>query len=81
MGQCGNQIGAALWPLVLHEYGIQTDNKALSFLKTHKSYTRNSKELNDAFSSFFHVPDHRNTCAFKNVSDLESARVKARVSF
>ena len=79
VGQCGNQIGSAFWPLVLHEYGVQTNSGGVNFLKTHKSHENSSRELSDAFSSFFHVPDRRNGCAFKSVADLESAKVKARV--
>ncbi|XP_001606879.1 tubulin epsilon chain [Nasonia vitripennis] len=78
VGQCGNQIGSAFWPLVLHEYGVQTTSGSVNLLKTHKNYGRNSKELAEAFNSFFHVPDHRGDFAFKHVSDLELARVKAR---
>lgn len=79
MGQCGNQIGSAFWPLVLHEYGVQTTSGGVNLLKTYKNYNKNDKELCDAFNSFFYVPDKKSNCKFTSISDLESARVKARV--
>lgn len=79
MGQCGNQIGSAFWPLVLHEYGIQTTSGGVNLLKTYKNYSKNNKELCDAFNSFFYVPDKKSECKFNSISDLESARVRARV--
>ncbi|XP_011496093.1 PREDICTED: tubulin epsilon chain-like [Ceratosolen solmsi marchali] len=79
VGQCGNQIGSAFWPLTLHEYGVQTTSGGVNLLKMYKNYSKNSKELSDAFSSFFYVPDsQQHSFAFKNVSDLEQAKVKAR---
>ncbi|XP_014237479.1 tubulin epsilon chain [Trichogramma pretiosum] len=78
VGQCGNQIGAAFWPLVLHEYGVEQEDKTVKFLKTQKFYHKNSKELSSAFGSFFHVPDSRSGTDFKSISDLEYHRVKAR---
>ncbi|KAJ8665318.1 hypothetical protein QAD02_006980 [Eretmocerus hayati] len=80
-GQCGNQIGSAFWPLVLHEYGVVTKASGVDLLKFHRSHHENRKELSDAFSSFFHIPksngyDSSSLC--KLISDLETAHVKAR---
>lgn len=79
VGQCGNQIGSAFWPLVLHEYGIQTTSSEINFLKTQKNYNKNINDLCDAFNSFFYVPKFNSDLAFKTVSELVSAKVKARV--
>lgn len=78
VGQCGNQIGSAFWPLVLHEYGIQTTSSEINFLKTQKNYNKNINDLCDAFNSFFYVPKFNSDLAFKTVSELVSAKVKAR---
>ncbi|XP_033213460.1 tubulin epsilon chain-like isoform X1 [Belonocnema kinseyi] len=78
VGQCGNQIGSAFWPLVLHEYGIRTSESDINFLKTQKNYNKNTNELCDAFNSFFHVPNSNSDLAFKSVQELVSAKVKAR---
>ncbi|KAJ8666464.1 hypothetical protein QAD02_008126 [Eretmocerus hayati] len=81
VGQCGNQIGSAFWPLVLHEYGVETKASGVDLLKFHRSHHKNSKELSDAFSSFFHIPKsngYDSSSLFKHISDLETAHVKAR---
>ncbi|KYQ51454.1 Tubulin epsilon chain [Trachymyrmex zeteki] len=40
VGQCGNQIGSAFWPLVLHEYGIQTTTGDVTDLNAAKIKAR-----------------------------------------
>lgn len=79
VGQCGNQIGSAFWPLALHEYGIQTTSGGVNLLKVQRSHAKHINDLSDAFSSFFHVPDGAHNLHFQNVADLNTAKVKARV--
>ncbi|XP_024945879.1 tubulin epsilon chain isoform X2 [Cephus cinctus] len=78
VGQCGNQIGAAFWPLALHEYGIQTSSGGVNLLKIDKNHMKNTKDLADAFHSFFHVPHTTSDLSFKTLADLNAAKVKAR---
>ncbi|XP_029038220.1 tubulin epsilon chain-like [Osmia bicornis bicornis] len=78
VGQCGNQIGSAFWPLALHEYGIDTANTGVNLLKIQRNYIKNLSDLSDAFHSFFFVPDNRHDFCFKTVNDLRRAKVKAR---
>ncbi|XP_034181458.1 tubulin epsilon chain isoform X2 [Osmia lignaria lignaria] len=78
VGQCGNQIGSAFWPLALHEYGIDTANTGMNLLKIQRNYIKNLSDLSDAFHSFFFVPDNRHDFCFKTVNDLRRAKVKAR---
>lgn len=80
VGQCGNQLGSAFWPLALHEYGIQTPGGNMPHLKTHRNYMKNIHDLSDAFHSFFHVPSGTCDLSFKSLSDLKEAKVKARVN-
>lgn len=68
VGQCGNQIGSAFWPLVLQEYNI---TKSPSIPLTRKY------EFRPAFRSFFTVPDGR-ISNFETFADLKAAKVKAR---
>lgn len=66
MGQCGNQIGSALWPLILQEYGI--------------GYDRIVKQgLHPSFNSFFYIPEGSNFDNIKNFNDIKKSKVKARV--
>ncbi|XP_046611174.1 tubulin epsilon chain-like isoform X1 [Neodiprion virginianus] len=78
VGQCGNQIGSAFWPLVLNEYGIQTSSNSVQLLKTQKDHVKNTRELSEAFHSFFHVPGNKGDLSFKTLADLNAAKVKAR---
>ncbi|CAG5088235.1 Similar to Tube1: Tubulin epsilon chain (Mus musculus) [Cotesia congregata] len=78
VGQCGNQIGSAFWPLALHEYGIETSSGGVNQLKFQKDHKKNIDDLADAFHSFFYVPDNSGKFSFKRISDLNSAKVKAR---
>ncbi|XP_012286251.1 tubulin epsilon chain [Orussus abietinus] len=78
VGQCGNQIGAAFWPLALHEYGIQTSCGGVNLLKTQRDHIKNFKDVLDAFDSFFYVPNGRNNVSFNTIGDLNEAKVKAR---
>jgi len=77
VGQCGNQIGSAFWPLALHEYGIQTTSGSVNLLKVQRNHIKHFKDLSYAFPSFFYVPDGADN--FQNVTDLNKAKVKARV--
>ncbi|KAK9299410.1 hypothetical protein QLX08_007574 [Tetragonisca angustula] len=78
VGQCGNQIGSAFWPLALHEYGVQTTNTGINLLKTQRDHVKNIGDLSDAFDSFFVVPDNSHDLCFKSITDLKRAKVKAR---
>ncbi|KAK2585998.1 hypothetical protein KPH14_010569 [Odynerus spinipes] len=78
VGQCGNQIGSAFWPLTLHEYGIEYKNALLDILKIQRDHIKNIDALWDGFSSFFHVPDNTDNLCFKTVAELNAAKVKAR---
>lgn len=80
VGQCGNQIGSAFWPLILHEYGIGTKINGVNQLKIQKNHRKNADDLSDAFNSFFYVPESATKdLSFKKISDLVEAQVKARV--
>ena len=70
VGQCGNQIGGAFWPLALQEHGISTSK---SIVQPYRP------RCNDAFHSFFWSPTDISGASFRSISDLESAKVKARV--
>ncbi|XP_014600077.1 PREDICTED: tubulin epsilon chain-like [Polistes canadensis] len=78
VGQCGNQIGSAFWPLALHEYGIQMKNGFADLLKIQRDYIKNIDALWDGFNSFFHVPGNTDNLCFKTIADLNVAKVKAR---
>ncbi|XP_043588244.1 tubulin epsilon chain-like [Bombus pyrosoma] len=78
VGQCGNQIGSAFWPLALHEYGIQTTNTGMNLLKTQRSHIKNMSDLSDAFDSFFVIPENTRDLCFKSITDLKRAKVRAR---
>lgn len=80
VGQCGNQIGSAFWPLALHEYGIQTTTGGVNLLKVQRDHVKHIGDLSDGFSSFFHVPNNdKYKLHFQDVADLNVAKVKARV--
>lgn len=79
VGQCGNQIGGAFWPLALHEHGIKATSSGMNFLKTQRDHVKHMDDLSDAFDSFFHVPGDAKQLSFKEISDLVTAKVKARV--
>ncbi|XP_050448864.1 tubulin epsilon chain-like isoform X2 [Cataglyphis hispanica] len=78
VGQCGNQIGSAFWPLALHEYGIQTTSGGVNLLKVQRNHVKHISDLSDAFPSFFHVPVNTDNLNFENVGDLNKAKVRAR---
>lgn len=78
VGQCGNQIGSAFWPLALHEYGIQTTSGGVNLLKVQRNHVKHIGDLSDAFPSFFEVPVNTDNFHFQNVADLNKAKVKAR---
>lgn len=71
VGQCGNQIGSAFWPLALQEHGITTSKPVAQHQRS---------RYNDAFHSFFSSPHDVSGASYKSINDLESAKVKARVS-
>lgn len=79
VGQCGNQIGSAFWPLALHEYGIQTKTGGVHLLKVQRNHIKHISDLSDAFHSFFQIPDKAKNLHFQNVADLNKSKVKARV--
>ena len=70
MGQCGNQIGSAFWPLILEEHGIISTGKHISADMRHK--------LKEAFHSFFWIPPS-SSGNFQSLHDLRKEKVKARV--
>ncbi|XP_034247512.1 tubulin epsilon chain-like [Thrips palmi] len=69
VGQCGNQIGSAFWPLALQEHGISASKPVAQ---------QQRSRYNDAFHSFFSSPHDVSGASYKTISDLESAKVKAR---
>lgn len=69
VGQCGNQIGGAFWPLALQEHGIATSKPITNYQRS---------RYNDAFHSFFWSPSDTSGASYKSLKDLESAKVKAR---
>lgn len=75
VGQCGNQIGSAFWPLCLQEYGITSKKEKLI------NSGKNQKNLDhlQAFHSFFSIPENASNLNFSSISDLEAAKIKARV--
>ncbi|XP_076294033.1 tubulin epsilon chain isoform X2 [Lasioglossum baleicum] len=78
VGQCGNQIGSAFWPLVLHEYGVETGSTGIKLPKTQHNNVKKPDDLVDAFHSFFVTPSTTRGGCFKTIGDLERAKVKAR---
>lgn len=69
MGQCGNQIGSALWPLILQEYNINLT----------ESSTNNQNKcdhIQKSFTSFFHSQKPANS--YNSLNDLLMNHVKAR---
>ncbi|KAL1140875.1 hypothetical protein AAG570_000803 [Ranatra chinensis] len=67
VGQCGNQIGSVLWPLILKEYGLlqQESDKKQPFKKVQE----------DAIHSFFYqVPEKTISCSL----DFKKSNLKAR---
>lgn len=79
VGQCGNQIGSAFWPLALHEYGIQTTSGGVNLLKVQRDHAKHVDDLSHALHSFFRVPDAADNLHFQSLADLTKARAKARV--
>lgn len=79
VGQCGNQIGGAFWPLVLQEYGIQMQRDCSS--KSQPQHIQPHGGMHEAFHSFFSSSGGISEQSFKTLVDLENAKVKARVSF
>ncbi|RLU22574.1 hypothetical protein DMN91_004852 [Ooceraea biroi] len=78
VGQCGNQVGSAFWPLALHEYGIQTTSSGVNLLKVQRNHVKHVNDLSHAFPSFFHVPNAADNLHFQDIADLNKAKVKAR---
>ncbi|PNF27212.1 Tubulin epsilon chain [Cryptotermes secundus] len=76
VGQCGNQIGDAFWPLVLQEHGIDTQRE--STFKSQPQHIQPNERLLDAFHSFFSSSDGISGHSFKTLADLEKAKVTAR---
>jgi hypothetical protein len=79
VGQCGNQIGGAFWPLVLREHGIEMQRDH-SFKSQHQHIQPNGEML-QAIHSFFSSSSGISEQSFKTLADLENAKVKARVCF
>lgn len=65
VGQCGNQIGHAFWPLVLYEHGICAENVKPSLKKMRC----------EALHSFFKVEENKCSVGI----DLMKCKIKARV--
>lgn len=78
VGQCGNQIGGAFWPLVLQEHGIDTQREPI--FKPQPQHIQPNERLLDSFHSFFSSSDGISAHSFKTLGDLEKAKVTARVS-
>lgn len=79
VGQCGNQIGGAFWPLVLREHGIEIVRDSTS--KSQPQHFQPNGGMLEAFHSFFSSSGGMSEKSFKTLADLENAKVKARVSF
>jgi len=79
VGQCGNQIGGAFWPLVLREHGIEIVRDCTS--KSQPQHIQPNGGMLEAFHSFFSSSGGISEKSFKTLADLENAKVKARVSF
>jgi hypothetical protein len=79
VGQCGNQIGGAFWPLVLREHGIEIQRDCSS--KSQPHHIQPNGGMLEAFHSFFSSSGGISEQSFKTLADLENAKVKARVSF
>ncbi|XP_033333192.2 tubulin epsilon chain [Megalopta genalis] len=78
VGQCGNQIGSAFWPLALYEYGVQTGCTGVNLPKIQRNDAKKTDDLFDAFHSFFVLPDTAHGTSFKSIADIKKAKVKAR---
>ncbi|KAJ8973737.1 hypothetical protein NQ317_012877, partial [Molorchus minor] len=68
-GQCGNQIGGSLWPLILQEYNVNL----YSDLKKNNV----CPSIKKSFSNFFNVPNQ--DINYGSLTDLLNNKVKARV--
>ncbi|KAL1509444.1 hypothetical protein ABEB36_004179 [Hypothenemus hampei] len=72
VGQCGNQIGNALWPKILSEYDVSiTKNSA-------KLQNNGTGLCQDSFNSFFHVPSAKQNNGYNSLHELINNKVKAR---
>lgn len=72
MGQCGNQIGSALWPQILKEYDVSINQTAT------KSQTNSHSARQESFASFFHIPNTKQEHGYKSLQELVNNKVKAR---
>lgn len=68
VGQCGNQIGSALWPLILQEYNINESSST--------NTQKNCDQMHKSISSFFHIRNKGHS--YSNLNDLLMNHVKAR---
>ncbi|CAG9773025.1 unnamed protein product [Ceutorhynchus assimilis] len=68
VGQCGNQIGSALWPKILQEYDVSLKPKP------HNKPLSNQ----ESFSSFFNVPPTKTDNSYNSLQELVNNKVKAR---
>ncbi|CAH0553366.1 unnamed protein product [Brassicogethes aeneus] len=68
VGQCGNQIGSALWPLILQEYNLGSDNT-----------NKGNNEVQKSLSSFFNIKSQKSQHSYQSLGDLYENNVKARV--
>ncbi|GLV41124.1 beta-Tubulin at 97EF [Carabus blaptoides fortunei] len=75
VGQCGNQIGSAFWPLVLQEYSIS--NVPGGIARRNAIPTRKIHDT-DSFYSFFSANENFNLNTILKYSDLRKFNVKAR---
>ncbi|XP_048505221.1 tubulin epsilon chain-like isoform X2 [Athalia rosae] len=53
-------------------------SNGMDLLRMQKDHVKNTKDLSDAFHSFFHVPESVGDLSFKTIYDLNAAKVKAR---
>lgn len=64
MGQCGNQIGAALWPKILQEYNVVTSGGPV--------------QVRHSLAPFFHVPPGKNRAEITSLQEMIDGKVRAR---
>ncbi|XP_050304010.1 tubulin epsilon chain-like isoform X2 [Anthonomus grandis grandis] len=72
VGQCGNQIGSAMWPQILQEYNVPITPTTIQETPTIKN------QSDYRFSSFFNVSKAKQDIQFNCLQDLIDNKVKAR---
>lgn len=79
MGQCGNQIGSQLWPLILQEYGIQDVPGGIVRQMTNYNDVKGNNNFDSLHSFFSGCEDLGDSNIPKAFSDIKKCNLKARV--